>query len=92
MIIQVQKEVVDACEKLMGNNTYITPEFLEILTPSGVTTAYRKLLKSVHPDKCTEKNKDPYEMTLRYHELAEAYELLLQFINRKEMIFSRNAP
>ena len=81
-----ETEVVQACQKLFGDNIDISKDFLyTYIQPSGVKSAYRRKAKENHPDLFAA---DPVHIqqkqTVLFREILQAYDVLNLFFKQRE--------
>ena len=81
-----ENEVVQACQKLFGEEIDISRDFLYYsIHPSGVKSAYRKKAKETHPDLFAA---DPVHVqqkqTALFREIIKAYDILTLFFKQRE--------
>ena len=86
-------EVVLACQTLFGKNVNITSDFLRIIQPGGVKSAYRKQAKEHHPDLFDANHVHiQKKQTERFREIIRAYDVLTLFFQQREACVRRPAP
>ncbi len=86
MSVITETEVVQACQKLFGEDVDISRDFLFYsIQPSGVKSAYRKKAKETHPDLFAA---DPahvqQKQTELFREIIRAYDVLTLFFEQRE--------
>jgi hypothetical protein len=86
MTVITETEVVQACQKLFGEEVDISRDFLYYsIHPRGVKSAYRKKAKETHPDLFTA---DPahvqQKQTALFREIIRAYDILTLFFKQRD--------
>jgi hypothetical protein len=86
-------EIVLACRTLFGSNVNITRDFIHIIQPDGVKSAYRKKAKEHHPDLFAANPVHVQQkQTERFREIIRAYDILNHFFRQREAAAGRSAP
>lgn len=75
-------ELINSCRVLFGEGVDITPDFLHILEPSGLKSAYRRRLLETHPDRAIHLRISPTLLEERCKEVNVAYERLSLYLNK----------
>jgi hypothetical protein len=75
-----EEQLIQSCRILFGPEVNITPQFLGYLQPSGVKTAYRKLVMETHPDRAYHLGVKEAILEERFKEVHRAYELVFSYI------------
>lgn len=80
-----ENEVVQACETLFGGAVNITKDFLHLVQPSGVKSAYRKKAKEHHPDLfATTPIHIQQKQTAVFQQILRAYDVLNYYFKQRE--------
>lgn len=78
-------EIVFACRTLFGSNVNITRDFIHIIQPGGVKSAYRKQAKEHRPDLFAANPVHvQQQQTERFREIIRAYDVLNLFFRQRE--------
>jgi hypothetical protein len=78
-------EIVLACRTLFGSDVNITRDFIHIIQPGGVRSAYRKKAKEHHPDLFAANPVHVQQkQTDRFREIIRAYDILNHFFQQRE--------
>lgn len=86
-------EIVLACRTLFGSNVNINRDFIHIIQPGGVKSAYRKQAKEHHPDLFAANPVHVQQkQTERFQEIIRAYDVLNHFFRQRESGARRLAP
>jgi len=83
-IIIPQRQLLQSCRILFGPEAEITPQFLGYLQPSGVKTAYRKLVMETHPDRAYHVGVNEAILEERFKEVHRAYEQVFSYIQEPD--------
>jgi hypothetical protein len=83
-IIIPEKQLLDSCRVLFGQEIQMLPEFLGYLQPSGVKAAYRKLAMETHPDRACHTGVDEAILEERFKELCSAYEQVFSYVQQPD--------
>lgn len=84
-----EKRLFEACRILFGNDISLSQEFLAYLQKEGITSAFRKRVMEVHPDRAIVSELSVHRCQEDFHSLQRATETLLQYIKSREIAFSR---
>jgi hypothetical protein len=80
-----ETEVVQACETLFGSTININKDFLHLMQPSGVKSAYRKKAKEHHPDLfATNPIHIQQRQTAVFQQILRAYDVLNHYFKQRE--------
>jgi len=80
-----ETEVVQACETLFGSAININKDFLHLMQPSGVKSAYRKKAKEHHPDLfATNPIHIQQKQTAVFQQILRAYDVLNYYFKQRE--------
>lgn len=79
-----EKQLIQSCHILFGPEVNITPQFMGYLQPSGVKTAYRKLVMQTHPDRAYHLGVEETILEERFKEVHRAYELVFSYIQEPD--------
>ena len=80
-----ETEVVQACETLFGRAVNINQDFLHLMQPSGVKSAYRKKAKEHHPDLfATNPLHVQQRQTAVFQQIIRAYDVLNNYFKQRE--------
>ncbi|HPJ96759.1 MAG TPA: DnaJ domain-containing protein [Syntrophales bacterium] len=83
-IIIPEKQLLQSCRVLFGPEVNISPQFLGYLQPSGVKTAYRKLVMENHPDRAYHLGVEEAILEERFKEVHRAYEQVFSYIREPD--------
>lgn len=83
-IVIPEKQLLDSCRVLFGQDVQVLPQFLGYLKPSGVKAAYRKLALETHPDRACHTGVDEAILAERFREVHSAYEQLFSYVQEPE--------
>ncbi|MDI9570131.1 MAG: DnaJ domain-containing protein [Pseudomonadota bacterium] len=75
-----ERQLLQSCRILFGPEVDITRQFLGYLQPSGVKTAYRKLVMETHPDRAYQLGVEEAVLESRFKEVNRAYEEVYAYI------------
>ncbi len=81
--IKDSMKINDACRILFGPMFHFTDETLRYMQVSGVKSAYRELVKKCHPDRAMLTGRDEKELSGKFREANDAYNLLLGLLVKK---------
>jgi hypothetical protein len=79
-------ELFEACAVLFGPGVRVSLDFLKYLKPEGVRAAYRRQVKTSHPDRALVTGKDAGRMQADFIRATEAYRKLHQVVSGKGSI------
>ena len=83
-IILPEKQLLQSCQILFGPEADITLQFLGYLQPSGVKTAYRRMVMETHPDPAKALSDGPNAWPLaRMKELLETLKDIDALVKRR---------
>ncbi|MCX8045210.1 MAG: hypothetical protein N3B18_13915 [Desulfobacterota bacterium] len=74
------REIFEACKILFGPSVQVTPQFLRVLQPVGLKTAFRKRALETHPDRAKALGLFEQELLARFQKVRQAYDILDAFL------------
>ena len=83
---------MEACRILFGNDIELSVEFLAYLQERGVTSAYRKRVKEVHPDRALVSGLSVQRCQREFAALQDACVTLRQHISTREILSRTRRP
>ena len=84
MFLHSETTLLNACQTLFGHEVNLSHDFLDDLQPSGARTAFRNQAKNHHPDGYTSSSAQVRrEQTERFREIRQAYELIIEFLEKR---------
>jgi hypothetical protein len=85
MYLHSETTLLNACRTLFGHEV-ISCDFLDYLQPSGARSAFRNQAKSHHPDGYASSSAQiRKEQTERFREVRQAYELIIEFLEKRPL-------
>ncbi|MCX5854650.1 MAG: hypothetical protein NTZ24_08830 [Deltaproteobacteria bacterium] len=87
-----EKQLHQSCRILFGPEVCITPQFLSLLQPSGVKTAYRKLAMETHPDRACHLGIDVAILEERFKKAHRAYKQVFSYIKEPDRYILTTPP
>jgi hypothetical protein len=79
-----EEQLHKSCRILFGPQVNITSQFLSILQPSGVKTAYRRLAMKTHPDRASYLGIDEATLGERFKKVHGAYEQVFSYVKEPQ--------
>lgn len=83
-IMLPEKQLLQSCRILFGPEADVTPQFLGYLQPSGVRTAYRRMVMETHPDRAYHIGVNEAILEERFKEVHRAYEQVFSYIQEPD--------
>ncbi|MDR0868862.1 MAG: J domain-containing protein [Planctomycetota bacterium] len=74
------ESLTNACLLLFGEDTVVSPAFINYLQIAGLKAAFRSMAMRNHPDLAMQIGVDAPVLQKRFHDLRQAYELLLPYV------------
>ena len=87
-----EKQLLQSFRILFGPEVIVTQQFLGYLQPSGVKTAYRKLVMETHPDRAYYVGVDKTILEERFKEVHRAYEQVFSYIQEPDRYITTMPP
>ncbi len=81
-----ENKLYEACRVLFGDEIVLSPEFLTYLKEEGITSAYRKRAREVHPDRALSSGLSEEKCRQEFVALQVACETLRGHVTSRELI------